>query len=163
MISAIAAIGWKDGVLGKDNQLLWRIPADMKRFREITTGHPVIMGRKTWDSIPEQFRPLPDRTNIILTRQPDFKAEGALVCHSLAAALSLGKMSPGCTEVFIIGGGEIYAEALPFTDKIYLTIVMLDVEGDAFFPEYEGLYQEISREERTHKDFEYAWIDLVRT
>jgi dihydrofolate reductase len=115
-ISLIAAIGAGNRALGKDGQLLWQIPDDLKRFKAITSGHPVIMGRKTWESLPEKFRPLPGRLNIVVTRQEGYEATGAEVCASLETALAMAQgthAAEGGMEVFVIGGGELYKEALP--------------------------------------------------
>ena len=112
IISLIAAIG-KGRELGKNGKLLWHLPDDMRRFKELTTGHPVIMGRKTWESLPERFRPLPGRTNIVVTRQADYKAAGAIVADSLGAARAVAARAEGANEIFVIGGGELYAVALP--------------------------------------------------
>ncbi len=131
MISVIAAIG-KNRELGKNNALLWNIPADMKRFRELTTGHPVIMGRKTFESIG---RALPNRTNIVVTRQQDFHPEGVRVCESLKQAIEVAN-SIDSTEVFIIGGAQIYGQAIGIADRLYLTIIDQSYDADAFFPDY---------------------------
>jgi len=118
-------------VIGKDGKLPWRLPEDMKWFREITMGKPCIMGRKTWESLPK--RPLPGRTNIVVTRDAAYGAEGAIVAASLDEAIdAAAREAPG--EIAIIGGAQIYVEALARTDRIYLTRVHETVEGDAFFP-----------------------------
>ena len=125
----------EDHVIGKDNDLPWpKIKEDMKHFRKITMGHPIIMGRKTWDSIPEKYRPLPGRTNIVITRQKDLKLKGAEVCDSLTAAIEFALDYAG-SAVFIIGGASLYKAAMPFADKIYLTVIKGTYEGDTFFPE----------------------------
>src|SRR3989338_10723261 len=132
IVSAIAAIG-KNRELGKRSDLIWRIPDDLKRLKALTTGHVVIMGRKTYESIG---RPLPNRTNIIVTRNPDFTAPGCLVATSVPDALDLAREHE-TEEIFILGGAEIYTQALPFTDRLYLTIVdATDPEADTFFPDY---------------------------
>jgi dihydrofolate reductase len=133
MVSLIVATA-ENNVIGKDNTLIWHLPADMKFFKEKTTGHCVITGRKNYESIPEKFRPLPNRTNIVVTRQKDYRASGAIVAASLEEAIQKAKQT-GDTEIFIIGGGEIYKQSLAFADKIYLTKVHHHFEGDAFFPE----------------------------
>lgn len=132
MISIIVAVD-ENNAIGKNNQLLWHLPADMKIFKEKTTGHCVITGRKNYESIPEKFRPLPNRTNIVITRQKDYSAPGALVVHSLQQAIEKA-MTTGDNEIFIIGGGEIYAQSIPLADKIYLTKVHATFEADTFFP-----------------------------
>jgi len=129
-VSAIVATA-KNNVIGKDNDIPWYLPADLKYFKRVTLGHHIIMGRKCFESIG---RPLPKRTNIIITRNLFFTATNALVCHSLEEALSIA-FDNGEEEAFIIGGGEIYRQAMPFVDKIYLTEVDLEIEGTVFFPD----------------------------
>ncbi len=130
MISLIAAVA-RNGVIGHSNNLIWHISEDLRRFKAITLGHPVIMGRKTYESLGH---PLPARLNVIITRQKDFRVEGATVVHSLEEALA---MSPPDMEVFVIGGGEIYAQALPLAERMYLTEVEADYEGDTVFPAWD--------------------------
>jgi dihydrofolate reductase len=130
-IVIIAAVA-KNRVIGKDNQLLWNIPEDMAHFKALTAGHTVIMGRKTWESLPPRFRPLPGRRNIVITRQSDFAAPGAETANSLEAAITLEKSDK---TVFIIGGAEIYAQAMTLADRLEITEVDLDLEGDSWFPE----------------------------
>lgn len=144
IISLIVAAGQGNWVIGKDGDLPWRkIKADMKWFRQKTTGHPVIMGRKTWESISPEYRPLPDRTNFILTRDRNFEAANAHVCSSLESALHAAEQMPGSEEIFVIGGGEIYAEAFPLAKRLYVTTVHGDFEGDTFFPETTGAFKEL--------------------
>lgn len=128
MLSIIVAVG-ENNVIGKDNQLIWHLPRDMKHFKETTTGHYIIMGRKTYES---NGRPLPNRTNVILTRDKGYNAEGCIVVHSLEEAINLAKNDP---EPFIIGGGVIYEIAMPLVDRIYLTQIHHKFNGDTFFPE----------------------------
>jgi dihydrofolate reductase len=143
-IAMIAALG-KDRVIGKDNDLAWHLPDDMAYFMRTTTGHHVIMGRKNFESIPEKYRPLPKRINIIITRQKDYKADGAHVVHSLEDALEIARGN-GENEAFIIGGGEIYALGLPKADILYLTEIRETFNGDAYFPEVDfSNWDEISR------------------
>lgn len=132
-ISIIVAVA-KNNVIGKDNTLIWHLPADMKFFKEKTTGHCIITGRKNYESIPEKFRPLPNRTNIVITRQENYSAPGAIVVNSIEKAIVEAKKT-GDEEVFIIGGAEIYKQSMNLTDKIYLTQIHETFEGDAFFPE----------------------------
>lgn len=141
MISIIAAIG-KNNELGKKNTLLWHMPADMKYFRETTKGHPVIMGRKTFESIGS---PLPNRKNIVITRDRDYTHQGIEVVHSLVEAMSLFNKE----EIFIIGGAEIYKQAMPLASRLYITHVDAEDKGaDAFFPEIiPVLWNEISHQE----------------
>jgi dihydrofolate reductase len=163
IVSMIAALG-TNRVIGRDNALLWQIPEDMKRFKELTTGHPVIMGRKTWESIPEKFRPLRGRTNIVITRDASYAAEGAFVATSLDEALAHAKSADGAEEVFVMGGQQIYEMALPFADRLYLTRIDDAPEGDAYFPEYESEFtREITRENRESKGIAYSWVSLERT
>lgn len=148
MISIIAAIG-KNNELGKKNQLLWSLPADMKHFKKITTGHTVIMGQKTYESIG---RPLPNRRNIVLTRDKDFKAEGVEISDSLEKTIA--SLQDSDEEVFIIGGGQIYKQSMDFADKLYITHVdMADKDADTFFPEIIPIiWNEVSHEENKKDD-----------
>jgi dihydrofolate reductase len=158
MISIIVAIA-ENGVIGDKNALLWNIKEDMRRFRTTTTGHPVIMGRKTFESIG---RPLPKRTNVVITRG-DSAFEGCLVAHSLEEAVA---MFPHDEEIFIIGGAQIYAQALPLADRLYLTVVHREYDGDTSFPEIDySEWSEISREEYERGeeyDGAFSFIDLER-
>jgi dihydrofolate reductase len=129
IISAIAAIG-EGGVIGREGRLPWHLPDDLKRFRAITWGKPIIMGRRTFESLG---RPLPGRTNIVLTRTPDYRAEGCVVAGTPEEALAAAA-STGAEEAVVIGGSEVYRELLPLCEKVYLTIVGGHFEGDAFFP-----------------------------
>jgi dihydrofolate reductase len=159
VVSAIAAIGAKNRALGKDNKLLWTIPDDLKRFRAITKGHPVIMGRKTFESIG---RPLPDRPNIIVTRDSALSHDGMIVTHSVEAAIEKAKELDR-EEIFIIGGGQIYKEALPYTDKLYLTLIDDEREGDSFFPPYEDEFTNKTFEEpHEWNGIKYRFVDLER-
>lgn len=133
LLSIIVAVS-ENGVIGKDNKLPWHLPADMKFFKEKTSGHCVITGRKNYESIPFLYRPLPNRTNIVITNQQDYKAPGAIVVHSIEEALRIAKQEEE-TECFIIGGANIYAQILTLTDKIYFTRIHHKFEGDAFFPD----------------------------
>lgn len=130
-IVIIAAVA-KNRVIGRDNQLLWHIPEDMAHFKALTAGHTVVMGRKTWESLPPRFRPLPGRRNIVISRQVDYPATGAELAESLEAALAL---AAGNTA-FIIGGGEIYRQAMHVADRLELTEVDQAPAGDAWFPEF---------------------------
>lgn len=158
-ISAIVAIG-KNRELGSGNQLSWRIPEDFKRVKALTTGHPIIMGRKTYESIG---KPLPDRTNIIITRDENYVAEGCVVTHSLEEALTKAReVESG--EVFIFGGAQIYTEAFPLIERLYLTrIDDNDPKADAFFPSYEDSFTQIAPpEQKTHNSLSYEWVTLDR-
>jgi dihydrofolate reductase len=159
-ISLIAAVTSSGGI-GKNNALLWHEPADQKHFRQVTMGCPVIMGRKTWDSLPQRFRPLAGRTNIVITRQPHWQAPGALVAHALEDALM---HAASADKVFVIGGAEIYALALPLADELVLTEVAMDIKADAFFPAWKtGAFVEVSRiEHQTTTGTHYAFVTYVR-
>lgn len=142
LISAIVAVG-QGNVIGKDNQIPWYLPADLAYFKRTTIHHPVIMGRKTFESIG---RPLPKRSNIVITRDPFFTATGALVAHTLEEALTLA-YDEGAAEAFIIGGGQIYRDSAALWDRIYITEVEVAVEGSVFFPDIDpALWREISSE-----------------
>jgi dihydrofolate reductase len=130
-IIIIAAVA-RNRVIGRDNQLLWQIPEDMAHFKALTSGHAVIMGRKTWESLPPRFRPLPGRHNIVISRQPGYAARGADLADSLENALKLASTAPA---VFIIGGEQIYRQAMAVADRLEITEVDLAPEGDAWFPE----------------------------
>ena len=145
MIIMIAAVA-ENFALGKDNELVWHLPDDFKRFKQLTTNHYIIMGRKTFESFP---KPLPNRTHVIITRQQDYTAEGCLVVANLDEALA---MIPKDENAFVIGGGEIYALALPFTDVIELTKVHARFEADTFFPEIDSKQWKLVSEEYHPKD-----------
>jgi dihydrofolate reductase len=144
-VALIVAVA-ENGVIGKDNDLIWHLPKDMRFFKETTLGHHVIMGRKNFESIPHKYRPLTDRTNIVITRQLGFKVEGCIVVNSVVAALDIAKNN-GDTEPFIIGGGQIYKLALEanLVDKIYLTKINHTFDGDTFFPDLENEWKEVER------------------
>ncbi len=127
-LSIIAGIGINNE-LGNNNGLLWQLPNDLKHFKDTTTGHPIIMGRRTFDSIG---RPLPNRTNIVITRDAGFNADGIVVAHSFEEAIAPYKQTD--QEIFIIGGGQLYAETLPYADKLYITKVNGSFDADVFFP-----------------------------
>lgn len=118
----------RNGVIGKDGKIPWHVPADLKHFKEVTMGHSVIMGRKTWESIPEKYRPLVGRDNIVLSRDDLYFPEKAMVVDNLQEAIVLAGSSP-----FVIGGGQVYAEALPLADRIILSVIDAEVQGDTFF------------------------------
>ena len=145
MTTIIAAVG-ENNALRKDNDLVWHLPDDFKRFKELTTGHYIIMGRKTFESFP---KPLPNRTHVVITRQKDYKPEGCIVVNSIEKALELAK---GDEQPFIIGGGEIYKLGLPFSDKIELTRVHESFDADTFFPEINEHEWELSKSVHHPKD-----------
>ncbi len=130
----IAAVA-ENGVIGKNNALIWSIPEDMARFKALTSGHTVIMGRKTWESLPERFRPLPHRRNIVVSRQINYAAPGAEVAPSLETALNLASTA---TTVFVIGGEQIYRAALALAQRLEITEVEQTPEGDAWFPDIDA-------------------------
>jgi dihydrofolate reductase len=156
-LAVIAAVA-RNGVIGAGNALPWRLPADLARFRALTLGHSVVMGRRTWDSIA---RPLPGRQNIVVTRHAQFAAAGVDVAHSLPEALSIAHMPK---PAFCIGGGELYRLALPIADVLYITEIERDFEGDARFPEFDRSdFRVIAREEgEAPEGFRYAFVTYVR-
>lgn len=154
-MNAIVAIS-ENGGIGKDNGLLFHISADLKRFKELTSGHTVIMGRKTLQSLPGG-RGLPNRRNIVITRDPDFTAEGAEIVHSVDEALALAE-----EDAFVIGGASIYQAMLPYCDKVYLTKVYADAEADVFFPSLCG-WQVVRRSEMQEENgLRFQYIDYMR-
>ncbi|MDB5237110.1 MAG: Dihydrofolate reductase [Parcubacteria group bacterium] len=157
----VVALG-KDNVIGKDNGLLWHLSDDLKHFKAITLGHPVIMGRNTWESIPKKYRPLPGRTNIVVSRNESFDALGAITARSLDDALEQSKLAEGAEEIFIIGGGQLYAAALPQTDRIYLTLVDDDTPGTVFFPDYSDFTEVMGEEAHEENGISYVWRTVTR-
>lgn len=148
-VTLVAAVA-RNGVIGRNGRLPWRLPEDLTRFKALTTGHAVVMGRKTWESIPERFRPLPKRRNVVVTRDPEWHADGAERAGSVEEALRLLADEP---RVFVIGGAELYAAALPYADELALTEIDAEVDGDTFFPTWErNHFTEVAREERVAKD-----------
>jgi dihydrofolate reductase len=156
MIKIIVATS-KNKVIGNNNKLIWKLSSDLKRFKELTTGHPVVMGRKTYESIG---RPLPNRRNIIITRNLEYEADGCEIVSSLEEALLLTK-----SDCFIIGGGEIYKQSLEVADKIYLTLVHKDFEGDTKFPELGKEWATIDTKDFESDDkneYNYSFIEYDR-
>ncbi len=135
MIALISAMA-RNRVIGRNNSLPWKLPADMQHFKSLTTGHPVIMGRKTFESLG---RPLPNRTNIVISRNPDYAPAGCLAARSIDAALELAArhLPPDDPQAFVIGGENLYAQLLPRADRLYLTRIEADIDGDAWFPEFD--------------------------
>ncbi len=131
-VTLVVAIA-EDGVIGREGGLPWRLSTDMKRFKALTTGHPIVMGRKTWESFPKPG-PLPGRTNIVVTRDRGWRAEGAQVAHSLEAALEIAAAAPGGEDICVIGGGEVYGQAIGRADRLAVTHVEARVGGDTRFP-----------------------------
>lgn len=156
MIKIIVAMS-DNRVIGSNNELIWKLSSDLKRFKELTTGHPVVMGRKTYESIG---RPLPNRRNIIITRNSEYEVEGCEVVSSLEEALLLTN-----NDCFIIGGGEIYKQSLEIADKIYLTVVHKDFEGDTTFPELGKEWATIDTkdfEADEKNEYNYSFIEYDR-
>jgi dihydrofolate reductase len=158
LITIIAAIG-KNRELGKDNDLIWHLPNDLKRFKKVTSGHDVIMGRKTFESLG---RPLPNRTNIIITRNKNYKAEGCIVVNSLEAALNTATDA----NPYILGGGNIYSQAIKIADVLDLTLVDAELEADVFFPEIDTeIWKETSREDfkaDEKHEYNYSFVTFKR-
>ena len=150
-LSLVVAVS-KNLCIGKDNQLPWHIPEDLRHFKDLTIGKTVVMGRKTWESLPARFRPLPGRTNVVVTHQQDYQVpEGVHVAHSLDDAL---KVHPD-KELMVIGGAQLFKETLPLADTLYITYVEKNVDGDAFFPEIDlSIWKEIKRED--HQGFSFV-------
>ena len=161
-ISIVVAIG-KNRELGLGGKLLWHIPEDMKRFKALTLGHPVVMGRKTFESIITILgKPLPGRTNIVVTRDAQWNYEGVVVVHSLEEGLEKAR-ELDTEEIHIGGGAELYKQALPFVDRLYLTLVDDTKEADSFFPEYETEFtKKISEESHEYEGLRYSWVTLER-
>lgn len=159
-IVIIAAVA-KNRVIGKDNTLIWNIPEDMAHFKALTSGQTVIMGRKTWESLPAAFRPLPGRLNIVVSRNPGFEAPGASVVASLPEALA----AAGDAEIaFVIGGAELYRQALPLADRLLLTEIDQAYDGDAFFPEFDrNTWTETARDARVAESgLAFAFVTYQR-
>lgn len=166
-LTLIAALSWPGRVIGAQGKLPWKLSADLKRFKALTLGHPVVMGRKTWDSLPF---PLPGRSNVVVSRSlapgPLLHQSGELimVAPGLEAALDMAEACPGGEEAFVIGGGELYAQALPLADKLKLTLVHHDFQGDAHFPDIDfGTWRETARERATSEaGWDYEFVDLIK-
>lgn len=160
MVTIIAAIA-ENNALGKNNQLLWHLPADLKRFKKTTLNHVVIMGRKTFESLG---KPLPNRTNILITRDKNYKVEGCVVVNSLKEALETATKED--ENPFILGGAEIYKQAMPFTDKLDVTFVHHKFDADVFFPEIDKtIWKETSREDLKANEknkYDYSFVTFER-
>ena len=164
-ISIIAALS-KNRVIGINNDLPWHLPDDMKFFMKTTMNHVVVMGRKNYESIPAKFRPLPHRTNVILSMNSEFLAEGCIIMSSLAQGIAFAEKQ-GEKEVFIIGGGQVYQEAIKLADSMYLTEINTEIEnGEVFFPEFDEEWRESSRvhheKDATH-DFSFDFVKYDRS
>jgi len=162
-LAIVVAMARKTRAIGNKNELLWHIPDDLKRFKEKTLGHPIIMGRKTFESILKILsKPLPGRQNIVVTRNPDYAYEGVHIASSLEEALQKAR-ALDAEEVHIGGGAELYAQALPFVDDLYVTYVDDTPQGDTFFPPFEDAF-EIAQihDARNHNGLSYQWVDYTR-
>jgi dihydrofolate reductase len=156
-ISIFVAVA-QNGVIGKNNSLPWYIPEDLKRFKALTIPHPIIMGRKNHESIG---RVLPNRPNIIITRDPNFRVQGAIIAHSLEEAIAKAKeLDQG--EIFITGGGQVYQEAFPLVERLYLTKIHKDIDGDIFFPDYSKFQKVLSQEDRESGDLKFTYYILEK-
>ena len=165
-LSIIVAVS-ENNVIGRNNDLPWHLPADMKFFKDKTMGHFVIMGRKNFDSIPDTYRPLSGRSNVVVTHQKDFHFAGLQVANSIDKAIKLA-IENGETECFIIGGGEIFRQSIDRCDKIYLTRIHHHIDGDVFFPELDKTkWKEVSRkdvdaDEKNNYSFSFITLERVR-
>lgn len=157
-ISLIAAIG-KNKELGKNNKLLWHIPEDLKRFKKLTKGHVVIMGQNTFESLD---KPLPNRINIILSKNPNYKVKNAFVCYSLNEAIKLAKEKTTFEEIFIIGGAQVYSQTIKFADKLYLTLVKGSFDADVFFPDYSEFKKVIYKKKCQSDGFKCTFLELIK-
>jgi len=153
LIKIIVAMS-KNRVIGDSNTLIWHLPEDLKRFKQLTTGNAIVMGRKTYESIG---RPLPNRRNIIITRDKDYSIEGCEVVNSLEEAFLITG-----SDCFVIGGGEIYKQSLSYSEKIYLTLIDKDFEGDTEFPEINSEWKEINKEDFESSEFNWSFIEYER-
>ena len=159
MLTIIAAVA-NNNALGKNNDLIWHLPADLKRFKRITLGHHIIMGRKTFESLG---KPLPNRTTIIITRNTDYKVEGCIVVHDLSTAIEAASADE---NPFILGGAEIYKQAMPIADVLDLTLVQESFDADAFFPEVDlSLWKEVNREDYSADEknkYDYSFVQYKK-
>lgn len=159
-LSIIVAVAGEKRIIGSKGTMPWYIPEELKRFKEITMGHPIIMGRKTHESIGKA---LPGRANIIISREPSYSAEGCIVVSTIDEAIKEARNQPGKEEIFIIGGGQIYQQALPQTDKLYLTYIDKNIEGDVSFPDYSEFKKIISESNwQEHEEIKYKFLELER-
>ena len=155
-------------IIGNKGRMPWHLPEDLAHFKRTTLGCPVIMGRKTWDSLPPQFRPLPGRTNVVITRQTDWRADGAIPANHMLEALSICEhmsmiLDPSPEQVWVIGGGQIYAEALPFAKRVVVTEIDAHFEGDTLAPQLGAEWQESAREDHTSKTgLGYSFVTYLR-
>lgn len=164
-IVIVSAVGKFNQVIGNENKLLWHVPADLKRFKELTLGHPIIMGRKTFESILKILgKPLPGRTNIVVTRDESYQHESAKITHSLEEAIEMAK-SENPTEIHIGGGAELYRQALPLVSRLHITWFFDEKDGDTFFPDFLNENEfEVTTEHpiQTHEGLQFQWVDYIR-
>ena len=157
-IAIVAAVA-RNRVIGRSNALPWRLPDDLKHFKRLTLGHPIVMGRRTWESLPGI---LPERRHVVVTRDPTYRAPGAEVVHSLDEAV----VAAGGDEVLVVGGADLYAQALPLAQRLYLTVVDADVEGDAWFPVLDSAqWREVARDAHPADDrhaYPFSFVTLER-
>jgi len=160
IISLVCAMA-NNRVIGKDNKMPWHLPADLKHFKSVTLAKPIVMGRKTYESIG---RALPGRQNVIISRNTDYKVDGCDVVHSIDAAIELLNAE---VEIMFIGGGFLYAQMIEQADKLYLTFIDLEVDGDTFFPEYEQLgFKEVARQKHLKDEknpYDYQFVDFIKS
>lgn len=150
----------RNGTIGRDGKMPWHLPEDLAHFKRTTLGAPVIMGRKTWDSLPPQHRPLPGRTNIVITRQPHWQAPGAHTAHSLEQAIAL---CPDAATIWVLGGAQIYAQALPLAQQIVVTEIDADFTGDAHAPTLDTHWHETTRQSHTSASgLPYSFVTYTR-
>ena len=161
MLSIIAVIG-KNRELGKDNKLLWHIPGDLPRFKHITWGHPVIMGRKTQSTFQYKGGPLPGRTNIVVTKDVNFHPDNFVIAHSIEEALNRAKQSPGSEESFIIGGGSLYEQTIDKVDRLYLTLVEATTQADTYFPDFSEFTTVVMNQPEEREGFTFQYLTLDR-
>ena len=157
---ALIAAMTDSGVIGRDNGLPWKLSEDLRRFKALTMGHPVIMGRKTWESLPK--KPLPGRANVLLSRSAGYQAEGATVCTTLKQAV--GELAPSHKLAFVIGGAGLFAEALPLAEILHLTLIHHDFKGDVFFPAWDpSRWRELARQPgRSGEGWDYEFVDFEK-
>ncbi|MFC1647328.1 dihydrofolate reductase [Patescibacteria group bacterium] len=159
MISIIAAIG-KNNEFGKDNKMIWHLPGDLPRFKRITWGRPVIMGKNTHSTFQYNDGPLPGRTNIVLSSDKSFKKKGFVVAHSIKEALNIASKSPGKEEIFIIGGASVIKQTLPIADKLYLTKIDASFEADTFMPDYSRFSKIVSTDPQKKGEYKFIYYIL---
>ncbi|MEJ1239564.1 dihydrofolate reductase [Chryseolinea sp. T2] len=161
MIISLIAARSRNGVIGRNNDLPWKLPDDMKYFMTTTRGHVAIMGRKNYDSLPDNYKPLPNRTNVVVTRQRAFHAPGCIVVHDMEHALEVARKN-GETEAFVIGGAEIYALALAKADRLYLTEIDAEIQGDTYFPAFKNEDWHVATRRHHDADEKHAYpFDFV--